>query len=246
VAVSCEQKGERLRIKVTDAGNGISAENIAKLFVPFERLDLGDTVVEGAGLGLSLSKHLMEAMDGRMGVESAPGEGATFWMELPLTHTAIAVPPRSVPSVPDVTELPGATARRTVLYIEDNPSNLRLVERILARRPSVNLISAVNGRLGLELARTHPPDCVLLDRDLPDVHGDEILRQLRTDPRTEDLHIVIISADASPGQAAALRAAGANDYLTKPIDVRRFLAIVDAIEPRKAEAVPGSVEHVLP
>lgn len=236
VAVSCEQTGKRLRIKVTDAGRGISAENIAKLFVPFERLDLGDTVVEGVGLGLSLSKQLMEAMDGRIGVESRPGEGATFWVELPRIPTTAVTAASIRTAVPDVVELPGSAARRTLLYIEDNSSNLRLVERILARRPSVELMSATNGRLGFELAREHLPDFVLLDLNLPDFQGDEILRQLRADPRTENLHIVIISADASSAQAAALRAAGANDYLTKPIDVRRFLAIVDAIQPRKAEA----------
>ena len=130
-------------------------------------------------------------------------------------------------------EEPRSTAPRTLLYIEDNLSNLRLVERILARRPEVTLISAMQGTLGLELARQHQPDLLLLDLHLPDMQGDEILRQLRADPLTAKIPVVMISADATSAQIELLRAAGANDYLTKPIDVRRFLAVIDAIQPRR-------------
>jgi CheY-like chemotaxis protein len=200
--------------------------------VPFERLDVGDTVVEGAGLGLSLSKHLIEAMGGRIGVESTPGQGSTFWVELPLIQSMPADTEQKLDTpISSVAELPGSTAPRTLLYIEDNLSNLRLVERILERRPEVRLISAMQGSLGLELARQHFPDLILLDLHLPDMQGDEIMRQLRADPRTERIPIVMISADATPEQIERLRRSGANDYLTKPIDVRRFLALVDATEP---------------
>jgi CheY-like chemotaxis protein len=219
--------------EVADTGRGISAGNLAKLFVPFERLDVGDTVIEGTGLGLSLSKHLIEAMGGRIGVESELGKGTTFWVELPLIQGTPAATARRLDArIPSVAEQPRSTAPRTLLYIEDNLSNLRLVERILARRPEVKLISAMQGSIGLELARQHQPDLVLLDLHLPDIQGDEILRQLRADPRTEQLPIVMISADATSAQIQRLRAAGANDYLTKPIDVRKFLAVVDATEPR--------------
>ncbi len=239
VAVSCEKTGDCLRIKVTDTGSGISAENIAKLFVPFERLNVGDTVIEGAGLGLSLSKHLIEAMGGKIGVESTPDESTTFWVELPLVQRTSAATERRLDApIPSVAELPRSTAPRTLLYIEDNLSNLRLVERILARRPEVKLISAMQGSIGLELARQHLPDLVLLDLHLADMQGDEILRQLLADPRTAQTPIVMISADATSEQIERLRAAGATDYLTKPIDVRSFLALVDATEPRKADPAP--------
>ena len=237
VAVSCEKVGDCLRIQVADTGRGISAANMAKLFVPFERLDVGDTVIEGAGLGLSLSKHLVEAMGGRIGVESELGKGTTFWVELPLIQRTTAATERKLDArIPTVAELPRATAPRTVLYIEDNLSNLRLVERILARRPEVTLISAMQGSIGLELARQHRPDFILLDLHLPDIQGDEVLRQLRADPGTAQLPIVMISADATDAQIERLRAAGASDYLTKPIDVRAFLALVDATEPAPASA----------
>ena len=236
VAVSCERIEDCLRIRVADTGCGISAENIAKLFVPFERLGVGDTVIEGAGLGLSLSKHLVEAMGGRIGVESELGQGTVFWVELPLIQRTSAATERKLDSrIPTVAERPRATALRTLLYIEDNLSNLRLVERILARRPEVTLLSAMQGGIGLELARQHRPDLILLDLHLPDIQGDEILRQLRAEPRTAQLPIVMISADATAAQIARLRADGASDYLTKPIDVREFLALVDATEPRPAE-----------
>jgi PAS domain S-box-containing protein len=243
VAVSCEKMAACLRIQVADTGPGISAANLAKLFVPFERLNLGDTVIEGTGLGLSLSKHLVEAMGGRIGVESVLDKGATFWVELPLIPRRSAASRKSLDALIDtVAELPRGAAPRTLLYIEDNLSNLRLVERILARRPEVKLISAMQGRIGLELARQHPPDLLLLDLHLPDIPGDEILRQWRADPRLQQIPVVMISADATDAQIARLRASGADGYLTKPIDVRQFLAVVDGIEPRRPESVqpPGA------
>jgi len=236
VAVSCERFNDCLRIKVSDTGRGIPPEGVAKLFVPFERLDAGDTVIEGAGLGLSLSKHLVEAMGGRLGVDSEPDKGATFWVELPVIQETSKATARDLDArIPSAAEQPRSAVPRTLLYIEDNLSNLRLVERILARRPEVKLISAMQGSLGIELARQHQPDLVLVDLHLPDIQGDEILRQLRSDPRTEKLPIVIISADATSTEVQRLRAAGASDYLTKPIDMRKFLAFVDVTEPRHAE-----------
>jgi CheY-like chemotaxis protein/two-component sensor histidine kinase len=238
VTVSCEKVRDYLRIAVADTGRGISPGNITKLFVPFERLDVADTVVEGAGLGLSLSKHLVEAMGGKIGVESTLGQGTTFWLEMPLIQGTSATTERTLKDrIPDRAKAQGATPRISLLYIEDNLSNLRLVERILARRPGVRLISAMQGSIGLELARQHRPDLVLLDLHLPDIQGDEILRQIRADPRTQHIPIVIISADATSPQINRLRAAGANDYLTKPIDVRKLLALVDAVVPRFAAPI---------
>jgi PAS domain S-box-containing protein len=235
VAISCEPMGERMRIKVADTGLGISPENLTKLFVPFERLDVGDGTVEGTGLGLSLSKHLIEAMGGKIGVESVLGQGTTFWVELPLVERTCAVTAGSLSApIGEIAESQPGREARTVLYIEDNPSNLRLVERILARRPEVKLISAIQGDIGIDLAQRHLPDLVLLDLHLPDMPGKEILRQLRADPLTAQLQIVIISADATSEQIELLRDAGANGYLIKPINVREFLALIDATVPRMA------------
>jgi len=244
VILSCEKREDRIRIKVTDTGRGISEENVKKLFVPFERLDVCDTVIEGTGLGLSLSKHLIGAMGGTIGVESKLGEGSTFWVELPLIQTTPTATERKLDAPHrGFAEVARPTAPRTFLYIEDNLSNLRLVERILARRPEVKLISAMQGRLGLDLAQQHLPDLVLLDLHLPDIQGDEILRQLRADPRTAQLPIVMLSADATAAQIEHLRACGATGYFTKPIDVRKFLTLVDATEARreKPPTPPGTL-----
>jgi PAS domain S-box-containing protein len=234
VVVSCERSGGCLRVKVADAGGGIPADELAKLFVPFERLGAGSTAVEGAGLGLALSKRLIEAMNGRIGVDSTPGHGSTFWVELPLSQEtpAVATTGKADALVPGSSGVPRPAVPITLLYIEDNLSNLRLVEHILARRPGVKLISATHGESGLALARAHLPDLLLVDMDLPDIAGDEVLRQLRADPRTEHIPVVMISADATIANMEQLRSAGASDYLTKPIDVRRFLALIDAFKAR--------------
>ena len=241
VVVVSGQRGDGcLRIKVTDAGGGIPVAKLARLFVPFERLGAEDTAIEGAGLGLALSKHLVEAMQGRIGVESTPGEGSTFWVELPLSQETPGVRPARMNDDrgPGAHGGPDPAVPITLLCIEDNLSNLRLIERILARRPEVKLISARLGESGLALAREHLPDLLLLDIHLPDISGEEILRQLRADPRTEQIPIIMVSADATLAQIERLRAAGANDYLTKPIEVRKFLALIDAVKPRSA-APPG-------
>jgi CheY-like chemotaxis protein len=168
-------------------------------------------------------------MEGRIDVESVFGEGTTFTVELPLAGKTIAEPDRNFEAaVRTVAEIPRSPGPRTLLYIEDNLSNLRLVERILSRRPKVKLISAMQASIGLDLARQHHPDLILLDLHLPDIPGDEVLRQLRADRRTAQIPVVVVSADATAGQIERLRAAGANEYLTKPIDVRRFLAVIDA------------------
>ena len=164
-------------------------------------------------------------MGGAIGVESTPGQGSRFWVELRRAEA-----PEAQLEALEEAEAPGIRARAgTVLYVEDNLSNFQLIERLLTRRPGIKLLSAMQGRLGLDLAREHRPGLILLDLNLPDVHGSEVLRRLREDARTRDIPVVVISADASPKQLERLRAAGARDYLTKPIDVRRFLAIVDEV-----------------
>jgi PAS domain S-box-containing protein len=217
------------RIAVGDTGLGIAPQDFVKVFDAFERLGADATDVEGTGLGLALTKRLVEAMDGDIGIESQIGEGTTFWLEFALTTAPEA---RGAPSGG---ELPVISNRvrgpaRTVLYIEDNPSNIKLAETILAERPEVKLIVATHGGLGVELAREHRPALVLLDLNLPDVSGDVVLRRLRGDPRTADIPIVVVSADATPSQIERLRSAGADDYLTKPFGVNELLAVIDGAD----------------
>jgi signal transduction histidine kinase/ActR/RegA family two-component response regulator len=216
---------DRVRIGVEDTGAGIDEQSQAKLFVPFERLNAGASGVEGTGLGLALSRTMIEAMGGRIGVESTPGVGSRFWIELGRGEPA-AVEAASGEEDPLLAERAYARERR-LLYVEDAIANVRLIEEILQSRPSIRLIPAMMGQLGLELAREHDPDLILLDLHLPDLNGEEVLAQLRADPRTHEIPVVILSADATRRQLAPLMAAGGQDYLTKPIRVRRLLEVVD-------------------
>lgn len=216
----------RLRITVSDTGPGIAPALQARLFTPFDRLGAEAKGVEGTGLGLTLSKRLVEAMGGVIGVESAEGQGSRFWVELPEADAPIT---QLGTEGRDATIAPSSDERGTLVYIEDNLSNVQLVERILAYRPGVRLIPAMQGRLGLELAREHHPDAILLDLHLPDIPGDQILRMIRADQELRRTPTIILSADATPGQIKRLLDAGADDYLTKPLDVQRFLAIVDRV-----------------
>jgi PAS domain S-box-containing protein len=226
VAVSCEERsGGRLRILVTDTGHGISPDKLERLFTPFDRLGAEGTGIEGTGLGLALSKHLIEVMGGTLDVTSQVGVGSTFAVELPLTADPADV--LKVPGTLPTVQAERREGRIVVLYIEDNLSNLRLVERVLGRRPQTTLLSAMQGQLGLDLAREHRPDLILLDLHLPDIPGDEVLRRLLEEPRTRQIPVVILSADATPGQMERLLAAGVQAYLTKPLDVRQLLTLVD-------------------
>ena len=228
VTVFCEHAPrERLRINVIDTGTGIAPASLKKLFSPFERLDAERSGVEGTGLGLALSKRLIEAMGGAIGVESTLGQGSTFWLELSLLEDPVREMQLKMGS--DLGSLAVGTAARagTLLYIEDNLSNLRLMEHIMATRPEIRLVAAMQGKMGLELSQAHRPDLILLDLHLPDLGGDQVLKFLRQDPRTSSIPVVMISADATPGQIERLLAAGANDYLTKPLDVQKLLELID-------------------
>jgi CheY-like chemotaxis protein len=200
------------------------------LFVPFERLGAERSDVEGAGIGLALSRRLAEAMGGDLDVETTIGHGSTFWVELPVVEGPVDRYERlSTDSVVAQPSTPPAPARPTVLYIEDNLANLKLVERVFEQRTEVNIIPALQGRLGLELAREHHPSLILLDLHLPDMQGDEVLQRLRDDPQTATTPVVILSADATPGQIQRLLTAGASAYLTKPLNVRELLRTVDEL-----------------
>jgi signal transduction histidine kinase len=227
VTVSVFRVGtDRLRIGVTDTGAGLTAAQVAQLFTPFERLGAEQRGIEGTGLGLALSRGLAEAMDGTLGVESVPGEGTTFWVELTVVPAPSAVPI----AVTAASETPARDPKQvsgTIVYIEDNSSNVRLIERVLQSRPAVTLLVAPTGAAGVHLVRTRRPDLVFLDLHLPDATGEEVLGRLVNDPATRDVAVVILSADATPRQIEHLTGRGAAGYLTKPLDIRAVLQTVD-------------------
>jgi signal transduction histidine kinase/ActR/RegA family two-component response regulator len=244
VTVTVEPRpGGRLRINVTDTGEGISQPSLAKLFTPFERLDAAEAGIEGTGLGLAMCRELVQAMGGETGATSIEGRGSTFWAELSETRPATVAeladeppPAAAAQSRPasrpddkhgDVAVIRTYDTPRTVLYIEDVAENLRLVERVLKRRPSVTLLASAFGGAGLDLAREHHPDLILLDVHLPDMTGDEVIRDLQASPATSTIPVVVLSADATKHQIDRMMAAGAIGYLTKPIDLRQLLQAVD-------------------
>ena len=224
VTIEGEQHDGLARVRITDTGAGIAPEMIERLFTPFDRLGAESRGIEGTGLGLVVSKRLCEAMGIALGIESTAGQGTTFWLDVPLGEDALHVGPVAEDEPPD-----GDAGFGTVLHIEDNHANLRLVEQLLRHRPGMRLIDAMQGSLGLELAVQHQPDVILLDVHLPDVSGDVVLQRLKADPRTAGIPVVVVSADATSGQMERFKTAGAHDYLTKPLDVGRLLEVVDGL-----------------
>ena len=251
VTVTVEPRpGGRLRINVSDTGQGISQPSLARLFTPFERLDAAQAGIEGTGLGLVMCRELVQAMNGESGATSVEGRGSTFWAELPETQPetvaevtaepplagAAGSPPasRDAGKDGDVAAIRGYATARTVLYIEDVPENLRLVERVLKRRPSITLLASASGGAGLDLARERHPDLILLDVHLPDMTGDEVIHGLQASLATSTIPVVALSADATKHQIDRVMAAGALAYITKPIDLRQLLQTVNSAigEPR--------------
>jgi len=236
VTVSFAESGEDLtRISVRDTGAGIAVGKLARLFTPFDRLGAEQSAVEGTGLGLALCQRLVHAMNGSIGVNSTLGHGSTFWLDLP--HAISPLETLSITRSPSASQQPLAEESRRILYIEDNFSNVTLVDQMLAERPALELMSAMQGRVGLELARQHSPDLILLDLHLPDMPGWQVLAQLKADQLTREIPVVVISADATSPQIKRLLSAGARAYLTKPIDIVEFFRMIDeALAPAEAVA----------
>ncbi len=217
----------RVRIRVEDTGDGLSAADIAQLFQPFNRLGREATAEEGTGIGLVVSKRLVELMGGVIGVESTVGTGSVFWIELNLTT-------ESQPSAVETSDAALARAQspvhaqlRTLLYVEDNPANLMLVEDLIARRPDIRLLTAKDGNRGIEIARTSLPDVILMDINLPGISGIQALGVLAADPATAHIPVVALSANAVPRDIERGLDAGFFRYLTKPIKVNEFMHTLD-------------------
>jgi CheY-like chemotaxis protein len=240
VTVSVTGSGEDLtRISVRDTGAGIPVEKLARLFTPFDRLGAEQSAVEGTGLGLALCQRLVQAMHGSIGVNSTLGNGSTFWLELPPSKSPLQTLADSRSGL--ASEAQVAEEWRRILYIEDNFSNVTLVDQMLAERPALELMTAMQGRVGLELARQHTPDLILLDLHLPDMPGWQVLAQLKADHLTREIPVVVISADATAPQIKRLLSSGARAYLTKPLDIPEFFRAIDEalapVETAKEEAV---------
>jgi PAS domain S-box-containing protein len=232
---------QRVRVSVNDTGAGLPPEMLLQLFQPFNRLGQERSTEEGTGIGLVMSKRLVELMGGEIGVESHVGTGSMFWFEL---NSATA--PQLVADAAEVAanpprQAPQGVPLRTLLYVEDNPANLNLIEQLIARRPDMRLLSARDGNLGIQLARANQPEVILMDINLPGISGIEALRILRDDPKTAHIPVVALSANAMPRDIEKGLQAGFFRYLTKPIKVNEFMHTLDvALEFARQETRHGN------
>jgi PAS domain S-box-containing protein len=231
VVVTCSAASqERVRISVRDTGPGIAPDKMTRLFVPFERLGAESTQIEGTGIGLALSQRIVTALGGQLGVESVVDEGSTFWMELKRVHPTALSPAltvdRGLAGPPNCAQPEKVF---TILYVEDQDLNLRLVERLFATRPEYRLLPAMQGGLALDLAREHQPELILLDLNLPDMSGEVVLRRLKEDPAVSAIPVITVSADAMGDRIERLLALGATGYLTKPFLVSEFFQVIDGV-----------------
>jgi signal transduction histidine kinase/CheY-like chemotaxis protein len=229
ITISCGEDGTgRAIIVVSDTGPGLSPENIERIFIPFERVGAEQTAVEGTGIGLPLARSLTEAMRGQLTVSSVLGQGAAFTVSLPRAPDLVHVPaPGRAPEPLAAGPHGRAGASISVLYIEDNPANVEVVSRFLHGRPDARLTSAATGRAGIECAVRNLPDLILLDLHLPDLHGEQVLNELKAEPATAAIPVVVLSADASRGVIHRLLAGGALAYLTKPIELAELGELLD-------------------
>lgn len=231
VIVKCAVRDEnRVRVSVMDTGSGLTPDKLGQLFQPFNRLGQEASTEEGTGIGLVVTKKLVELMGGVLGVESAVGVGSEFWFDLAISSLpTLALSPVSETLVeePEYAARDASSPQRTLLYVEDNPANLALVEQLVARRSDLKLLTAIDGHKGIQLARAYKPDVILMDINLPGISGFGALKILRDDPETADIPIMALSANAIPRDIEKGIEAGFFRYLTKPIMVREFMDALD-------------------
>ncbi|HEY9107335.1 MAG TPA: ATP-binding protein [Roseateles sp.] len=229
VQVGCHVDGVQARIHVTDTGRGLTPAQVQALFQPFNRLGQEAGPEQGTGIGLVVTQRLVQLMGGRIGVDSRPGEGSTFWVDLQASDVAARPQPDTdwgqLAGVPDTPRTDDAPA--TVLYVEDNPASRQLVEELLLSRRDLKLLSATNGRDGLEMAKAEQPDVILMDNNMPHMTGREAQSLLKLDPRTAHIPVIALTANAMPEAAAASLAAGYFRYLTKPLEPTELMAALD-------------------
>ena len=227
----------RIRICVKDSGEGLTPDKLTQLFQPFNRLGKEANVEEGTGIGLVVCRRLIELMGGVIGVESTVGVGSVFWIELNLTAEPQPAAGAAEPTAVAQAQVQHSAPLRTLLYVEDNPANLKLVEQIIARHPNIRLLTAVNGNIGIEIARASQPEVILMDINLPGISGIQALKILREDPVTAHIPVLAISANAMPRDIKKGLEAGFFRYLTKPIVVDEFMdALGTALEFSAARA----------
>ena len=230
VTIACTSPAAgRLRITMQDTGAGLGAGQLEQLFQPFNRLGQETGAEEGTGIGLVVTKRLVELMGGEIGVSSTVGIGSVFWIDLKAAVTAQYTPGSKLIqlSAHARTEQPGS-GQRTLLYVEDNPANLNLIQEIIAFRSDLRLLTAVDARLGIELARAHRPQVILMDINLPGMSGNEALVVLHNDPQTAHIPVIALTANAMPRDVAKSIAFGFFRYLTKPINIDEFFEALDS------------------
>ena len=239
VVVDCTRIApERIRVSVKDTGAGLPPDMMMQLFQPFNRLGQESSTEEGTGIGLVMSKRLVEMMGGVIGVESTVGLGSVFWFELNSAGAPQLVVDRAEPAANAPAQVQRGAPLRTLLYVEDNPANLTLVEQLISRRPDMRLLSARDGNLGIQLARANQPEVILMDINLPGISGIEALKILRADQATAHIPVVALSANAMPRDIEKGLQAGFFRYLTKPIKVTEFMETLDvALEFARQEVV---------
>lgn len=219
--------GGSVRFVVSDDGLGIAPEKHSQLFQPFNRLGAETTEIEGTGVGLTITKRMVEAMDGRIGFETEVGRGTTFWVEVPASQDPLAAPPDAVEdNTRDVLRVVADGVPRRLLYVEDNPANLQLMRELMAELPNFTLASAPTAEIGIEMAVMTQPDVIVLDVNLPGMNGIEALGRLKADPRTSRIPVIALSANVNPSVVRRGLEAGFLHYLAKPLDISLFLRVV--------------------
>jgi PAS domain S-box-containing protein len=233
---------ESIRISVRDTGAGLAPEQLPQLFQPFNRLGKEAGAEEGTGIGLVVTKRLVELMGGSIGADSSVGKGSVFWIELSLTTAPQHGDHETEPAAIVQTKVPDGMPLRTLLYVEDNPANLELVEQLIARRPDLRLLTAADGNTGIEFARVYLPEVILMDINLPGISGISAMKILRADPTTAHIPIIALSANAVPTDIARGLEAGFFRYLTKPIKVGEFMETLDVALKSAESAADRSTE----